>query len=282
MRARALSCLAILVLLAARAASARADTYVTYPGDTLRIRTLSSDDLDITAIAPQDGVVTCPLIGALPVTRRPLDEIEKEVAERLNAEYLVNPSVSVSVVAYARRQVYLLGSVKNPTVYDLPSAGSLTLLQVVSMAGGYTPDAARDQVRIFRQKAAGGNDRVVLVVNTLEVTEQSQAQKDPVLQPGDMVLVPTLKKIFVMGNVNAQGAYDIPSDRRLTVTQAISMAGGFNKIARESKVRILRPGADGKNSMIVVDVGEILSDGKLDRDVPLQPGDIVFVPESIF
>ncbi|MBI3271951.1 MAG: SLBB domain-containing protein [Planctomycetes bacterium] len=259
-----------------------ADPYVVYPGDTLRIRVVSHDELDVTAVVPPDGILTFPLIGKLHVAGQAPEAVEKEVRDKLNADFLVDPAVSVAITAYAKKFVYLLGSIKTPTPHELPSERTLSLMQVISMAGGFASDAARDQVRIFRKKSISSQERITLDVNTLEITEQGLVEKDLAVLPDDVVLVPALKKVYVLGNVNNPGAYDIPSDKKLTVTQAISMAGGFNKVARESKTKILRQKEGGKQEVIVVDISEIVSDGKLDKDVPLLPGDIVYVPESIF
>ena len=76
-------------------------------------------------------------------------------------------------------------------------------------------------------------------------------------------------------------AISIPPEKDITVLEAIISVGGFTAIANTSKVKILRL-EDGKQKSIYVDVGAITKQGKKSLDVKLLPGDVVFVPESIF
>jgi polysaccharide export outer membrane protein len=91
-----------------------------------------------------------------------------------------------------------------------------------------------------------------------------------------------LKKIYVLGQVKKPGGFNVTSDRKITVTQAISLAEGFTSIASERGVKVLRRDPKtGKQQIIPVDVWAVV-DGDLEGDVELVPGDIVFVPESLF
>lgn len=89
-------------------------------------------------------------------------------------------------------------------------------------------------------------------------------------------------RIYLVGAVRAPGPQDISSDEILTVSKAILRAGGFTDFANEKKVKITRAGdtGDGKKT-ILVDVSRILEKGEIENDVPLQPGDLIFVPERL-
>lgn len=83
------------------------------------------------------------------------------------------------------------------------------------------------------------------------------------------------REVSVLGQVNEPGSY--PYKERLTLVQAISLAGGLNPLAQAKKVQLIRETAQGRETY-VIDVRQIL-DGK-EADLPLLPGDIVNVPES--
>lgn len=83
------------------------------------------------------------------------------------------------------------------------------------------------------------------------------------------------REVSVLGQVNEPGSF--PFKERLTLVQAISLAGGFNPLAQTRKVQLTRETAQGRETY-VIDAREILEDNK--ADLPLLPGDIVFVPES--
>lgn len=89
------------------------------------------------------------------------------------------------------------------------------------------------------------------------------------------------KTVYVLGQVSKPSAIQIPPERPLTVLEAITSVGGFTDIANTSKVRVLRV-ENGKQKTIDVDVSQITKQGNKSMDIPLQPGDVVFVPQSMF
>ncbi len=86
--------------------------------------------------------------------------------------------------------------------------------------------------------------------------------------------------LLVLGQVKKPGSIEFPTDtRRLTLLQAISLAGGFTEIANIKKIRIVRK-VNEKNEIIKANAEDILS-GK-DPDIEVEPGDTVNVAESVF
>lgn len=90
-------------------------------------------------------------------------------------------------------------------------------------------------------------------------------------------------KIYIFGPVRAPGPQDIPNDEVLTVSKAILRAGGFGDYANRSKVEVRRKPATpgGKDQVLTVDVAQILDKGKNDSDLPLEAGDLIYVPERL-
>lgn len=89
------------------------------------------------------------------------------------------------------------------------------------------------------------------------------------------------KTVYVLGQVSKPAAIQIPPEKSLTVLEAITSVGGFTDIANTSKVRVLRI-ENGKQKAIDVDVSQITKQGNKSMDISLQPGDVVFVPQSMF
>lgn len=85
------------------------------------------------------------------------------------------------------------------------------------------------------------------------------------------------KKIFVFGEVQKPGTF--PYEEDMSIIQAITMAGGFTKVASKNDIAVTRQ-VEGKETKIRVPVADI-GTGR-EKNFRLQPGDIVFVPESIF
>ena len=89
------------------------------------------------------------------------------------------------------------------------------------------------------------------------------------------------KTVYVLGQVKNPSSIEIPPEKALTVLEAISSVGGFTDIANTSKVRVLRM-EDGKQKSMDVDVAQITKQGNKSLDIALMPGDVVFVPQSMF
>jgi len=90
-----------------------------------------------------------------------------------------------------------------------------------------------------------------------------------------------VKQISVLGSVNKPGKYDMYTERETTVLQAIAMASGFSDAASINNTRIIRS-EEGEQKIIPIRVTDITKKGMKDKDVTLEAGDIVYVPESFF
>lgn len=89
------------------------------------------------------------------------------------------------------------------------------------------------------------------------------------------------KTIFVMGEVTKPGSYPIPTESRMTVLEAISTAGGFTPIAAQDRARVLR-NVNGASVTYTINTREITQQGLKDKDLVLEPNDIIYVPQSFF
>lgn len=91
-------------------------------------------------------------------------------------------------------------------------------------------------------------------------------------------------KVQIIGLVRAQGTLDLPPDETITVSKAILRAGGFAEGAHKSRVKLIRktgPKETDKEEFIV-DVDEIWTKQKTEKDKVLQPDDLIYVPQRIF
>ena len=98
------------------------------------------------------------------------------------------------------------------------------------------------------------------------------------------LMTKTRGKIYVVGPVHVPGPQEIPSDEILTLSKAIMRAGGFDDTADKRNVKVIRKNARGdgdKKSNLIVDVEEIFDKGRVDRDLPLEPGDFIVIPTRL-
>lgn len=91
-------------------------------------------------------------------------------------------------------------------------------------------------------------------------------------------------KVYLSGAVRRPGPQDIPTDGVLTVGKALSRAGGFTESANRKQIKVTRKAAQpgGQERTYFLNGAEIVEKGKADRDLPLEPGDVILVPERGF
>ena len=90
-------------------------------------------------------------------------------------------------------------------------------------------------------------------------------------------------RVYIWGQVRNQGALEIQVNENLTAGKAILRAGGFADFANKKKVRIVRAGPDAKGDTqsFTLDMTEILEGGKIDKDIVLEPNDLIIVPSRL-
>ncbi len=187
--------------------------------------------------------------------------------------------MTVTVKEYAKRMVYILGGVQKPGGYEMSARHGMTLLQLVATAEGFTDRAYKEYAQVVRRR---DREREVIRLSIVEVEKhvaRGRPEADVELQPDDLVVVPSAARVvYVLGQVKSPGSFPLPVDTRVTVSMAISQAGSWTKFASTGRIQVLRQPPTGEPAKITVDLDEVM-DGKLDKDVELQPGDIIWVPE---
>jgi polysaccharide export outer membrane protein len=194
----------------------------------------------------------------------------------LREGYLKRPQVIVTVKEYRSKGVSVLGAVQKPGAYQL-AGGRTTLLEVLSMAEGVNLDEGSKSLILVRTDERGETQSRTIDVDRL--LKEGDTSLNMILQPNDAIYVAKAETIALYGEVQKPGTYPLEG-REMTVLEALSKAGGLTKFAAPNRSRIIRV-VDGKEKSIQVRVGDIIK-GEKTRDVMLQPGDILVVPESYF
>jgi len=161
------------------------ENYVLEPGDRLEIKIFPDDDYikgGETEISTE-GNVTLPLVGKIPVAGLTVIDAERAIAQVLDQDYLVNPEVVIAVQQFKTRSFVVLGMVNRPGTYSFPQGATrVTLLQAVSIAGGFSEIANIKKIKIVRQSSGE-----VLRANAEDIIGGRTA--DIELQPNDVVHV---------------------------------------------------------------------------------------------
>ena len=164
-------------------------------GDKVTVKIYPEDQYikGATMEVSSEGTITLPLLGRINVQGLAILEAEKKITDILSKDYLVNPIVVVEVADRIRiiekkeivkRSLSVLGQVQKPGPYDFPPSGKMTLLELISKAGGFTDVANAKNIKIIRKK----NDKTLAIRAN---AESIIGGKDPdvELEPDDVIHV---------------------------------------------------------------------------------------------
>ena len=243
-------------------------------GDLLDIVIFDTPELSGRFRVNLKGDILLPLAGTLHVAGMTLAEITDAVSQRYkDAKILVAPEVTVFVAEFTRRTITITGEVRVPGVF--PIAAPRTLTDTLAMAGGLNDNASRT-VSIVH--AADPRQIIHVTLNVGAQTPESIQEGRMEILPGDSIFVARSGIVYLVGELMRPGGFQVEHNNRLTLLEAIALAGGLTRTAKASQSRLIRRSATGREEMRV-DLQKVLYGGG--PDMLLTDGDIVFVPTSI-
>jgi polysaccharide export outer membrane protein len=160
------------------------------PEDELEITVWGNKDLTRETVVRPDGLISMPIIGDVQAAGLTADALSQRIAERLKQYVATRPSVSVSVKTINSYSVYVLGEVTRPGKFQLKSY--VTVLQAISMAGGFTDYAKKNKVQVLRITENGDHKRqeIHIPIRYDDVVAGRAEPGNIVLHSGDTVVVP--------------------------------------------------------------------------------------------
>ena len=258
--------LALLLAACASAATLAATTpdYKLAAGDSIKVQVYQNPDLTVEARVSEDGTISYPLVGSVRIGGMSIPQAEKTVATALeHGKILRQPQVNILLLQVRGNQVSVLGEVQRPGRFPLETT-TVRVSDMLASAGGITPTGA-DQV-IVSGTRNGKPYRKTIDVPAL--FRQDASADDVLLAPGDTLFVSKAPTFYIYGAAQRPGTYKI--ERGMTMQQALAIAGGPNSRGSE-RMRLDRKGDDGRVQQIEPRMTDVV-----------QPGDVLFVKESLF
>ncbi len=240
------------------------------PGDVIDIRVISHPEFSGRYKVADNGTVDYPLLADEKVINVSTSELMNDLSFRL-ARHVDNPLVLVSIVEKPEIVINVLGQVMNPgpvIVYQ-----GATIQEVIQKAGGATPLADLEKIRIVYRGRSHGSE----YFNLKDFLGNGQMDRLPQLGNDDAVIVlsqPKNKKVKVIGSVQKPGMFEI--DEKTNVFEIIYMAGGPAEKADLSKVRRLSL-EEGKTNEEIIDVQSYIDKGSMDSIPEVKQGDVILV-----
>jgi polysaccharide export outer membrane protein len=160
------------------------ESYKVLPGDMLRISVWGEENLDDEVLVRPDGAISFPLCGDISARNRSVTELQEDITERLS-RYISDPVVTVSVAQVLGNKVYVIGQVNRPGDYVVNPR--VDVLQALTMAGGTTPFASLNDIKILRRT---GDRQEAFQFRYDDVIKGRNLEQNVILQSGDVVVVP--------------------------------------------------------------------------------------------
>ena len=268
------------------------------PGDVLDIRVFNRPELSGERRVTEAGKIRLPFIEEFQAACL----TEAEVAQQIAAKYkkfLRDPQVDVFVKEYKSLPVAVIGAVNQPARFQLQRR--VRLLELLSYAGGPSNRAGTfvhiihsndydfchtNQINAPLAEGSpatddtdGGKISILTALSSVNLRDLLGGKLDAnmYVQPGDIVSVPEADQIYVTGAVNRPGAYALTT--KITLTQAIGLAGGINMEGAQGRVRLVRQESNSdKRTETVYNLKDI--NKRKIEDITLMPNDIIEVPNS--
>jgi polysaccharide export outer membrane protein len=243
--------------------------YLIGPGDVLIIEVWKYPDVSRDVVVNEEGDIRLPMIKSIRAMGMTVPQLEKKLTQALS-QYLVDPSVFVTIKDYNSQRVIAMGEVK-AGMYTLKRKTTLT--EFLSQIGGPTDKADITRLKLIKK------DGKTISYDLNELLKDPQKAEAVLVSGGDTFYVPPLetKKVYVFGQVATQKAIDIKGKYKLV--DAIADAGGPTARAITKSIVVVR-NAIGSPKAILIDLDKILKKADLFQNIELMPGDIIYVPRS--
>lgn len=254
-----------MIMAAAAYAQQRQPEYQLAAGDIIRITVFQNPDLTIETRVTENGTISYPLVGTVRVGGLSIPAAEKTIAGALKSGgFLQSPQVNIALLQNRGNQVSVLGHVLRPGRFPLETV-NIRLTEMIATAGGVAPTGA--DVAIVTGVRDGKPFRREIDVTGMFLN--NALQDDITLAGGDVIYVQRQPLFYIYGQVQSPGSYRV--ERNMTIQQALAQGGGPTLRGTERGLRVYRRNASGAVEEITPNPHDAV-----------QPGDVLFIRESIF
>ena len=161
-----------------------AEGYLLQPGDVLTVSVWKEADLSSELLVRPDGGITMPLAGEMAAAGHTVEDVRSTIDQRLR-KYIPDPAVTVSVKQTLGNQIFVIGKVNHPGPY--PIIRPVDVTQALSLAGGTTPFASVDNIKVLRRH---GEQQTIIPFRYSDIEHGRKLEQNILLQSGDTVVVP--------------------------------------------------------------------------------------------
>lgn len=264
-------------------------SYTLRTGDQILIRAFELDEISERPFRIDgDGYIDLPTLGRVKAADKTVGQLEKELLD-LAKKFVRQPQITVTVVQFSGDPIFFEGAFKTPGIYTL--VGKRTLVEMMQSIGGLDPNAS-GRIKVSRRKESGAlplpnavdspdGKGMTAEISFASLRDNINPAEDIVLQPYDVVRVDPAEKVYVTGDVNRVGAFDLLDKDSISVLKALVLSGGIQQSGDSKHIWILRPISNtALRAKVPVNLDRIMNGEENDK--PLLANDILYVPHNSF
>lgn len=253
------------------------------PLDVLEINSHKGDTATSTTVTVDNrGRISYSFIDDLEVAGLASSQVDYLLTQKLSS-FVRNPRIDILVKEFKSKSAMVIGefaTLRSANLNRSASSGRIflkgktSLIDLIVMGGGYTLDADIKNVKVTRGEET-------YLINLFDIIEKGEKIQNIIIDHGDVVNIPELprlgERVYVLGEVATQGVYALEDAQDLLA--AISLAGSFTRLAKEENTLVVRGYERGKKPLVMMsDLNALLRKADLSQNVPLEDGDLVYVP----
>ncbi len=244
--------------------------------DVIEVRVFQDPTLNTRATVADDGAISMPPLGKIPVSGMTLLQIEQRIKTILESRLLQKADVTVELIEAGSKPISVIGAVTRPGRIGI--TGNITLIQALTAAGGLAANYGK-MLYVLRTASNGMTEQ--LAIDTDELMLNGNSDLNLPLRANDVINVPfeSMISIYVLGEAMKPGLVQFRQSQHPTLLQALSIAGGPTDRA-STTLLLKRMGQDGK--MMTKDYNFRRIVRGRDNDVPLMDGDTIYINGSFF
>jgi len=248
------------------------DDYLMGSGDLISISVFEAQELNTQARITGQGVIRLPMLGSVHAEGLSTTQLEKKIVDILKTKYLHNPSVTVRVEEYKSNQVILVGAVNNPGTFDYSQ--KRRLLDVIAIAGGTNEKAST--IAYITRKDRATKENKSYRIDLARLLRHGDMSQNIAIWGGDVIFIPEAGRCFIDGAVRSPGTY--PLKGRITITEAIALAGGLAAWADDDSIKLIRYTGQGERKIVSLNYSDLHSG--LGDTLILKDQDVIFAESS--
>lgn len=162
-------------------------------GDRVSFRVVEDRKDPVSLVVTDSGEMEVPLIGRVSAENKTCQQLAYVVKQALEKTYFYKATVIIgldTVSVKSKGRVYVTGQVRTQGALDIPPDEVFTVSKAILRAGGLADFANKKKIRLVRKVGSGQDQTETTIVNMEDIMDHGRIDKDPVLKPDDLIVVP--------------------------------------------------------------------------------------------